>query len=81
MVLTTLHFLHDLAEDFLREREEGIFNPGNTVFDSTSLTILLILYLWQQIPEAFADTRASCEGDVLFAQVAALTLCPIVVTI
>lgn len=29
MVLTMLHFLHNLAEDFLRE--EGIFNPGNTL--------------------------------------------------
>lgn len=74
MVLTTLHFLHNLADDFLRERE-SIFNLWNTVFDSTSLTIPLILDLWQQIPDAFADTRARCEGDVLVAQVAALTLC------
>jgi len=30
-VLTTLHFRHNLTEDVLREREDSIFNPGNTL--------------------------------------------------
>lgn len=59
MVLTALHFLHNLTEEFFREREGGIFNPGNTLcLILQVLTIPLSSDLRQQIPEAFTDTRA-----------------------
>lgn len=79
MVLPTLHFLHNLDEDFLREREEGIFSPGNTLI----LQVLQNLLFWiygSRSQRPSLTSRPGCEGDVPFTQVAAVTLCPIVAT-
>lgn len=79
MVLATLHFLHKLAEDLLREREEDIFNPGNTLCLILQVLPYLLFWIYGSKSQRPSLTPGpGCEGDV---PVAALTLCPIALTI
>lgn len=80
--MTTLHFLHNLTEEFFREREGGIFNPGNTLcWILQVLPYLLVQIYGSRSQRPSLTPGPGCEGDVPVAQVAALTLCPIAVTI
>lgn len=68
--------------EVLREREENIFNPGKTL--CLILQVLLYLLFWICHSRSHMPSRTSgpgCERDVPFAQVVALALFSLGVTI